>query len=270
MSPEQAAGLGVSDRSDLYSIGVVMLEMLTNTNPYEGEDIQGILHRIIGTDLPRASELIDVSSELEEFIVRCVDRNPENRYDSAGAALAALPPSSKPMDLVTLTDLLSRAHVTQREADTIISDIPEEPVESKTQSILGDLPPKSKNPRLRIYGADIIIFHRELTESQILVGRHFGSDLLLDYPGVSRYHATLRREGDGYVVEDINSANGLLVNSALVTDSYHLVHGDVITVGPASLQYITNEPEEKLFDLGFEDEPARLPIAPIPDEIAQS
>ncbi|MFR9732188.1 FHA domain-containing protein [Saccharopolyspora sp. MS10] len=63
-----------------------------------------------------------------------------------------------------------------------------------------------------------------------VLGRHRDCDIVLGDVTVSRYHTEIRREGDGYVIQDAGSLNGTYVNRHVV-DSSNLAEGDEIWVG---------------------------------------
>jgi FHA domain len=63
------------------------------------------------------------------------------------------------------------------------------------------------------------------------IGRYAGNTIVIPDETVSRHHARFRRTNQGYVVEDLSSANGLFVNGKRVTDPRPLTHGDVIRLG---------------------------------------
>jgi eukaryotic-like serine/threonine-protein kinase len=89
MSPEQI--LGNSDhRSDLWSLGVVLYEMITGRRPFLGQPSE-VLDAITHKDFPRASELrLGVSDEVERVIARSLAKNPADRYQRAEELLSHL------------------------------------------------------------------------------------------------------------------------------------------------------------------------------------
>jgi hypothetical protein len=75
-----------------------------------------------------------------------------------------------------------------------------------------------------------------LSGNRVLIGRSRECDFMLDDPNVSRQHAELRREGDGWVVADLGSTNGVKVNGNRVREA-GLRAGDEITLGLARLSF---------------------------------
>ena len=88
ISPEQAKGGRVDNRSDLYSLGVVMYEMTTGRPPYDGETPVAVAIQHINGKATMPSMLNpNVPGGLEQIIVRTMANNPADRYPSAGALL---------------------------------------------------------------------------------------------------------------------------------------------------------------------------------------
>ena len=84
ISPEQAKGARVDNRSDLYSLGVVMYEMLTGRTPYDGETPVSVAIQHINGGARRPSELAaGVPLGLEYITMRAMNSNLEKRYTSA-------------------------------------------------------------------------------------------------------------------------------------------------------------------------------------------
>ncbi len=91
ISPEQASGKVVDHRSDIYSLGIVLYEMVTGRVPYEGETPMGVLVKHIYEPLPMPRSVKpDLPEEVERVILKALAKEPADRYDRAGALAEAL------------------------------------------------------------------------------------------------------------------------------------------------------------------------------------
>lgn len=91
VSPEQASGKGVDERSDLYSLGVVMYELLTGRRPFIAErpaDI-AMLHLTKKPDPPTYYNP-DIPKELEKIVLCAMEKDPDARFDSAAEMIRVL------------------------------------------------------------------------------------------------------------------------------------------------------------------------------------
>ncbi len=83
MSPEQAAGKKVDNRSDIFSLGVVFYEMLTGAKPFKGENYSSVIHEILTVTPPKAFEANPlISKELSTIIERVLEKDPDKRYQN--------------------------------------------------------------------------------------------------------------------------------------------------------------------------------------------
>ena len=84
LSPEQARGGEVDQRSDLYSLGVLMYEMLTGTVPFNGDTpVEIAMKHLSQTPEPPSARRPDVPRELDMVVMRALAKDPEDRYQSA-------------------------------------------------------------------------------------------------------------------------------------------------------------------------------------------
>ena len=91
MSPEQLRGKLVDERTDIWSAGVVLFEMLTRRRPFTGESTSDVIAAVLERALPKISELeANVPPEIEQIVSRALEKKREDRFENAGQLVAAL------------------------------------------------------------------------------------------------------------------------------------------------------------------------------------
>ena len=91
VSPEQAEGRPVDARSDIFSLGSVLYEMVTGRRAFGGSNPMSVLAAVIGKDPTPLSELVgDVPQELQRIVTRCLRKDPDRRFQNMSDVCVAL------------------------------------------------------------------------------------------------------------------------------------------------------------------------------------
>jgi serine/threonine protein kinase len=253
LSPEQGDGGTIDARSDLYSLGIVVYEMLTSRTPFEGDAPLNMILKHVRGELPSPRTFNpDLTVEVEEVVMKALAHAPDTRYQRAGDMVAALTqaissqppgPSKAPSHLPAPVphqptppaprQPYRRGHIQLidrdelRRAVSTPPDLETEPVASQASA-----GPASGLHLLVVYGPrqDQSI---PLT-GRITLGRAPSNTLPLEDARISRQHASIEISGDQVRLTDLNSTNGTFVNQQLVSTTY-LREGDYVQMGGVTL-----------------------------------
>ena len=96
MSPEQFMGQRLDGRSDLFSVAIMLYEMLTGEKPFTGEQLSTVMHHVVKTDpVPPAELNYNVPESVSRVLLKALDKRPAGRYPDGRAMAAALRESLK-------------------------------------------------------------------------------------------------------------------------------------------------------------------------------
>jgi len=99
-SPEQIEENPVSERTDIYSLGITAYEMITGQRPFPEDNVAKVMSFHLNDDTPDPRTLIpDLPEELSNFLIRATRRDPAARYQSISQTLHALKPLAEKMGL---------------------------------------------------------------------------------------------------------------------------------------------------------------------------
>ena len=96
MSPEQFMAQRVDGRSDLFSVGIIIYELLTGEKPFPGEALSAVMQKVLKTDpIPPRELNFAVSECLSQVVMKALSKDPSRRYQDGNAMAAALLESVK-------------------------------------------------------------------------------------------------------------------------------------------------------------------------------
>ena len=93
MSPEQVVGKEIDNRTDLFSVGVMLYEMLTGNKPFQGDNVIAITHAIVNASPPPATQ---IPQGIYKVIIRALEKAPQMRFHNANEMRIALNDAVQP------------------------------------------------------------------------------------------------------------------------------------------------------------------------------
>ncbi len=239
MSPEQCEGKSLDGRSDLYGLGVVLYEMVTNQLPFNFQTLSEAITTHRSSVMPVSASQIrgDVPRLIDSLVRRALAKDPKSRF-STGQEMAKNLRSA----IVSLEGAPTRV-MSRQEAD-ILQQV-QDPPEGYELHIETPGQPVSKVT---------------LSHAVIQIGRNVDNDIVLPTDGVSRHHARLQATSLGWEVEDMGGVNGTWLDGRRLRGNTPtpLQPGSRLKIGPYELiLYAPTKDQMERLPAG-EDAPGRI------------
>lgn len=216
MSPEQIREpKDAGPPCDVYSSAVVLYEMITGQLPFNSRSLPKLIDAVYRGIKENPSKLrSEIDSELEAIILKGMHPRVEQRYQTAREFYEALEEyGARPMILPSTPSPEQVAGGATSVTPVVTGSPAPAALEWNLVSVRGEK--QETHP---------------ISQDEVLIGRDRSCAIVLSHPAVSRRHARLARQGNDFVVEDLQSANGTYVNNRKI-DKVSLKPGDVVRFG---------------------------------------
>lgn len=108
LAPEQILGEPIDARADIFAMGILLFQMLAGSRPFDGPDARTTGHRIRHEPAPSLRSMLpDLPRTVDRLVLRCLEKNPDDRFPSAAALAAALETALRALTPTPRSELLT-------------------------------------------------------------------------------------------------------------------------------------------------------------------
>jgi serine/threonine protein kinase len=244
-APEQILAKEMDHRVDVYSLGCLLYQCLTGEPPFRRPSEEKVLYAHINDPPPKVTERRpEMPAEIDKVVARALAKDPDERHASCGELVAVI-----------------RAAIAPAPMPAVGGASPE--LQSGTPQRL-----RLKVTEGNAQGTEIQV------EDEFVIGREAEAEgKLSDDAEISRRHARISRKDGSFVIEDLGSTNGTVVNGRRISAPEVLSTGDKVEVGQTTLVVQVSAPppstKQESREAAPEASPAPAPEPPTEESAAE-
>jgi serine/threonine protein kinase len=211
MSPEQALGETTDQRSDVYSLGILLFELVIGHPPFPIRSLADAVRYHTREPVPAPRELRpELPADLEKAILFALQKDPAKRLPNAGALAEALKHIGPALDNVATSAPTQIEASLISQAVSLMTQFARDDDPSRGASILEEFaaPVDGSSDRIQIMGREQTTIDVAFKPPEMTVGRGEENGIILPGNSVSRSHARITFDGSKYQIVDLNSTNG--------------------------------------------------------------
>jgi serine/threonine protein kinase len=225
MSPEQAQGLPVDVRSDVYSLGALLYHLCVGKPPFPAKTItEAMRYHAQQPPLPPRQANPRIPRELEAVILKTLEKDPAKRFsdagkfgDALGKVLISMPTQQGKVDGAAATSVDAASSIGASTAfetgggRSLATLLEKSMIQQRSPSVLDEfptVPPKAGVDTIQVSEPGKTARPIPVKTQVITVGRTADNVIILDDPKVSRSHLRIEQQDGVYMVTDQGSSNG--------------------------------------------------------------